>query len=122
MCELAERASLSHPRHSTNAQVFPNDFPALLPGPLPELAPSKASKATPAADSIDALLTCEPVRGRSNVICFHPRHDLTVARMAHEDIVAVIDRWRDVYEEEGRFLRETGAEDGYVQIFEVSKV
>lgn len=57
-------------------------------------------------------------------MCFHPRHDLTLARMPHNDIVAVINGWQDVYREEGEAIRQMqkdlkGADEGYVQIFEV---
>lgn len=44
--------------------------------------------------------------------------------MAQDDIVAVVQKWRETYLSEGKFLRETAApgaeEEGYVQIFEVS--
>ena len=55
------------------------------------------------------------------MLCFHPRHDLTLALMGVEEIQRVVKAWQAVYEEEGRFLRDTGAEDGYVQIFEVGR-
>lgn len=95
-----------------NEQTFENDFPALLPGPLPSLQqPSKVS-------SSDALFASEPIRGRCKVICFHPRHDLTIARMNIDDVVRVIGEWKRVYVEEGRMLQESSGL-GYVQIFEV---
>lgn len=64
------------------------------------------------------------------MICFHPRHDLTLARMEVGDIVKVIEEWKRVYVEEGKLLRSfqsdlgsgkgESEEEGYVQIFEVS--
>lgn len=59
------------------------------------------------------------------MICFHPRHDLTLARMDSGDIVKVVEEWKRVYIEEGEFLRGSqkgveGEGEGYVQIFEVS--
>ena len=106
--------------------MFENDFPALLSDPLPLLSPShpdgpaETSSSTPSPDS---FFESRPVRGRCKVICFHPRHDLTLARMEVDDIVHVVKGWRGIYEEEGKMLRDSGGGDkaeGYVQIFEVS--
>jgi UDPglucose--hexose-1-phosphate uridylyltransferase len=105
-------------RSVLTAQVFDNDFPALLPGPLPIL-PADAQTATP---GISQIFASEPVRGRCKVICFHPRHDVTLAMMDPGEIEAVIEGWKGVYRTEGEFLEDTkkGDEQGYVQIFEVS--
>ena len=62
--------------------AFDNDFPALLPDEPP---------ASPANDS--PLLVAEPERGRCRVLCFHPNHSLTLARMSVPDIAAVVDAW-----------------------------
>lgn len=40
--------------------------------------------------------------------------------MSVPEIVSVVQKWRDVYITEGKFLRNSGSPDGYVQIFEVS--
>lgn len=72
----------------------------------------------PSSSSSSDLFQLEPVRGRCSVLCFHPDHAITLARMAPQDIEKVIEKWRDVYETELAFLRDTGASDGYVQIFE----
>ena len=115
-------------RSSCEGQVFENDFPALLASPLPSL-PSEPDGAA-AKEHLD-LFDSEPVRGRCKVICFHPRHDLTLARMSEQDIVKVVEGWRGIYVEEGRMLSESKEKtsgttiagtsyDGYVQIFEVS--
>lgn len=57
-------------------------------------------------------------------MCFHPRHDVTLARMSHYDIVKIIQGWTEVYAEEGAAIRKMqgelkGPDEGYVQIFEV---
>lgn len=97
-------------------QVFTNDFPALLTDPLPFLP----EPPTDAAPGITEMFASQPVRGRCKVICFHPRHDLTLAMMQPEEIEAVVEGWKNVYAEEGKFLAESGNPEGYVQIFEVS--
>ncbi|KAL1413469.1 galactose-1-phosphate uridyl transferase [Vanrija albida] len=110
--------------HYEHTYLFANDFPALLPGDLPLVSGSMpelpASGSVP--DGVDGLFASEPVRGRCSVLCFHPRHDVTLARMAHKDILAVVQKWRKVYLQEADFLRSTARpntkDEGYVQIFE----
>jgi len=63
--------------------VFTNDFQALLP-----------EQVEPAAEA-HPLLQLEPVQGTCRVICFSPRHDLTLPQMALEDIETVIDVWAE---------------------------
>jgi UDPglucose--hexose-1-phosphate uridylyltransferase len=85
----------------TSTFVFDNDFPALLP----------ASGAGHQAD--DDLLIAEPQSGRCRVVCFSPRHDLTLAQMGVGGIRAVVDTWADEVE---RMSRVDGIR--YVQVFE----
>jgi UDPglucose--hexose-1-phosphate uridylyltransferase len=59
------------------------------------------------------LIRAQGERGICRVVCFSPRHDLTLATMPLEDIRAVVDVWTEQHEELG------AREDiGYVQIFE----
>jgi UDPglucose--hexose-1-phosphate uridylyltransferase len=79
--------------------VFINDYAALLHDvPLTGGAP-------------DGLFRSEPARGECRVICFSPRHDLTLPEMTAEDITHVVDVWADQ-------LNELGAKYRWVQIFE----
>lgn len=83
--------------------VFTNDFAALKSdGPDAVLDVSEAG-----------LLKAEVERGICRVICFDPRHDLTLATMTAESIARVVDTWCQQAEE-------LGARDEirYVQIFE----
>ena len=83
----------------TGTFVFPNDFAALLPDvPL-------------TGGASGDLFRCEPVRGECRVICFSPRHDLTLPEMPVEDILRVVDVWAGQ-------LNELGAKYRWVQIFE----
>ena len=61
--------------------AFDNDFPALLPEA--QERPAEANE----------LLVREPVAGRCRVVCFSPRHDLTLARMSQEELRGVVDAW-----------------------------
>jgi UDPglucose--hexose-1-phosphate uridylyltransferase len=83
--------------------VFDNDYPALLPGPV---ASTRAG-----ADDADSLLVAEAERGRCRVICFHPDHSLTLARMEPASIRRVVEAWTEEY-------RRLGEDCRYVQIFE----
>jgi UDPglucose--hexose-1-phosphate uridylyltransferase len=79
--------------------VFVNDFSALLPdAPVGE-------------KTTDELFQVEPVRGECRVICFSPRHDLTLAQMEKQDIRRVVDVWAQQVTELGETYR-------WVQLFE----
>jgi UDPglucose--hexose-1-phosphate uridylyltransferase len=81
---------------------FVNDYSALLPD-----APAIAQTAE------SPLLQARPARGLCKVLCFHPDHSLTLARMTRGEIRAVVDAWTREYAETG------GLEwIEYVQIFE----
>lgn len=79
--------------------TFTNDFSALLPDTPEAGAPT------------DDLLRTEPARGECRVICFSPRHDLTLAEMAVPDIRKVVDVWAAQTDELGQRHR-------WVQVFE----
>ncbi|WVQ71760.1 galactose-1-phosphate uridylyltransferase [Cryptococcus sp. DSM 104548] len=111
LCPGNERGSGERNPKYTETFTFENDFPALLTEPLPSIGGGGELTDT------DALFTSEPVRGRCKVICFHPRHDLTLARMPPKDIEKIIEEWKRVYVEEGEMLRSSSGK-GYVQIFE----
>ncbi|BEI87775.1 uncharacterized protein CcaverHIS019_0104930 [Cutaneotrichosporon cavernicola] len=94
---------------------FPNDYPAVLPPSPLSPSPLSPSPLTP-SQKPHALFAAHPVSGRCRVVCFHPRHDLTLSRMSIPEIEAVIRAWRDIYHEQGKMLLHSGG--GYVQIFE----
>ena len=79
--------------------VFTNDFPGLLPdSPLQD-------------DDGDPLFRSQSVQGTCRVICFSPRHDLTLPEMSPAEIRAVVDLWADQVTELSRTYR-------WVQVFE----
>jgi UDPglucose--hexose-1-phosphate uridylyltransferase len=65
--------------------VFDNDFSA-LENPNGDSREGNVSVSDP-------LLKSEPVAGACRVICFSPRHDLTLAEMEVGDIAAVVNTW-----------------------------
>lgn len=85
--------------------VFDNDFPALLPQ-----AEAQGSEHT---EAHHALLRAAPESGVCRVICFSPRHDLTLAELPAAQIRAVVDTWIAQCEELG-----ARGDITYVQLFE----
>ena len=83
--------------------VFTNDYAALKPD-VPAGSMDEGGK---------GLLVAESESGVCRVICFSPRHDLTLAKMQVADIRKVVDVW-------DAQTKELGARDdiSYVQIFE----
>lgn len=96
----ARAGGRSNPAY-TSTFVFENDFAALQPDTEPG-----------SRDEAD-LIRAESERGICRVVCFSPRHDLTLSRMQPAQIVPVVDEWVRQY-------RELGAMDiiNHVQIFE----
>lgn len=89
-----------NPRY-TSTFVFDNDFAALLPD-------------TPGHEWNERdLVVAQGEPGVCRVVCFSPRHDLTLPRMQLAEIEEVVEVWREQYLDLGSlpFIR-------YVQIFE----
>jgi len=109
LCPGNERAHGARNPRYTSTFAFDNDFRALSPdAPVPgdqfpvrsprrhgsgaeQLAPS------PEPPAPTDLLLARPERGLCRVLCFSPRHDLTLARMDARDIRGVVDLWVDEY-------------------------
>jgi UDPglucose--hexose-1-phosphate uridylyltransferase len=107
LCPGNTRANGSTNLKYSKTFVFVNDFAAVKPrSELPD--PSSASK-----EEQDELFRAEPATGQCVVICFSPRHDLTLAQMNQEEVVGVIDAWKDVYASAVE-----NPEVNYCQIFE----
>ncbi len=99
LCPGNERAGGERNPDYTSTFVFENDFPALHPDvEVAEEAPHP-------------LLRAESQPGTSRVLCFSPRHDLTLAMMPPEQIRPVVDLWAEQVDQ----LSQTY---GWVQLFE----
>jgi UDPglucose--hexose-1-phosphate uridylyltransferase len=81
--------------------VFQNDFPSLLDGTRSVEPPSIQPD----------LFLAQPVTGECRVVCFSPRHDLTLADMPAAAVREVVDLWADQ-------IIELGARYRWVQVFE----
>ncbi len=99
LCPGNERANGQINPNYDKTFVFTNDFPSLMPD-------------TPKhAERNDPFFRRQSVTGTSRVVCFSPRHDLTLAEMPGDEIRAVIDVCADQ-------SAELGEEYRWVQIFE----
>jgi UDPglucose--hexose-1-phosphate uridylyltransferase len=105
LCPGNSRAGGKHNPLYTSTYVFDNDFPALLPQPDHQAWVNKESSL--------GLYCAEPVSGICRVVCFSPRHDLTLPELSQTDVEAVIHTWTEQTQELG--ARE---EIQYVQVFE----
>ena len=100
LCPGNERAGgVKNPDYD-HTFVFTNDFAALLP-----------DTPFPTTDSEHKLFQTQAVRGTCRVMCFSPRHDLTLPEMDLTDIRSVVDTWADQMIELGRTYQ-------WVQVFE----
>lgn len=85
----------------TAPYAFTNDFSSLL-------------KDTPSGETnINGLLQAKSEKGICRVICFSPRHDLTLPQMEVSEIVAVIKIWQEEFQNLAKteWIK-------YIQIFE----
>jgi UDPglucose--hexose-1-phosphate uridylyltransferase len=81
--------------------AFDNDYPSLLPHTPPGRYEEKG------------LLLAESETGVCRVMCFSPRHDLTIPQMERPAIRLLVDGWADEFARLGAL-----PEVDYVQIFE----
>ncbi len=98
LCPGNERAGGHRNPDYTDTLVFPNDFSALTSA-MPDTAPSHP------------LLQSQSAPGCCRVVCFSPRHDLTLPEMDLSEIRRVISTWA----EQTALLGETHR---WVQVFE----
>jgi UDPglucose--hexose-1-phosphate uridylyltransferase len=101
LCPGNERAAKTRNPVYSGTFVFDNDFAALLPAVAPPV------------NSSHALLTAVPERGICRVVCFSPRHDLSLPELDHVAVKDVIATWVEQ-------SRQLAQEDfiQYVQVFE----
>ncbi len=103
LCAGNVRANGSKNPDYLSVFVFENGFAALLPDAPPAQKPVEGSP----------FFKSKTERGMARVVCFSPRHDLTIAEMSTSDIRQVVDAWVEEYQT-------LGAKPmvNYIQIFE----
>lgn len=99
LCPGNKRAGGHQNPNYKNTFVFTNDFAALLPD------------VSDLGNESHSLMQMQAVSGTCRVICFSPRHDLSLAEMQAENIRKVVDLWSEQIEDLGQAYR-------WVQVFE----
>jgi UDPglucose--hexose-1-phosphate uridylyltransferase len=102
LCPGNTRASGDKNPNYESTFVFNNDFPALLP-----------ESSLPQTVRQHQLFRQEPETGICKVVCFSPRHDLTLPDMSVEEVVAILNTWTIESE-----LLGARPDISYVQVFE----
>ncbi len=103
LCPGNARAEGARNPPYTGTFAFDNDFPALRPD----------AGAVAAASEDIGLLRARPESGRCRVLCYSPRHDLTLAGMEVAALRGVVDAWVEEVVTLGADSR-----IGHVQVFE----
>ena len=101
LCPGNERAGGAKNPAYVETFVFTNDYAAIIPG-----GPDRG-----AGDGFSNLLLSEGTSGECRVICYSPRHDLTLTDMEPDAIETVVDVWADQ-------ITDLGAKYSWVQLFE----
>ncbi|CAK7906163.1 hypothetical protein CAAN1_14S01266 [[Candida] anglica] len=100
----------SNPKYEST-YIFPNDYPAVKLD-QPEYKASDKDK----SDSLKSrLFQTEGVRGKCFVICFSPKHNLTLPLMSLPEITNIVDTWQKLYLD---LKAEQEKPYKYLQIFE----
>ena len=107
LCPGNERAhGERNPRYASTF-AFDNDFAALVPSnpgsanpgsASPECANPECANPESQIPNHDDLLTARAERGVCRVVCFSPRHDLTLARMTPAELRRVVETWIEEYQ------------------------
>jgi UDPglucose--hexose-1-phosphate uridylyltransferase len=116
LCPGNERAGGVRNPLYTSTYVFDNDYPALLtPQQMeaevtksaPEITPEQICRNNP------ALFAAQPASGVCRVVCFSPRHDLSLPELQLNEVETVVRAWTEQ-------TRQLGNLDftAYVQVFE----
>jgi UDPglucose--hexose-1-phosphate uridylyltransferase len=101
LCPGNTRAAGARNPAYTSTYAFDNDYPALHPGPAPSFQEDAG------------LLVARPESGRCRVLCYSPRHDLSLGDLSVADIRRVVDAWSDEVAELG-----AAGDIRHVQVFE----
>ncbi|HTE43913.1 MAG TPA: galactose-1-phosphate uridylyltransferase, partial [Gemmatimonadaceae bacterium] len=87
LCPGNTRVSGAKNPDYTDVFAFDNDHPCVGPAAPAELEPPSG------------IYRSRPANGLSRVVCFSPRHDLTLAELSHDDIVRLLQLLQTQYRE-----------------------
>jgi len=101
LCPGNSRVSGAVNPHYEQTFVFDNDHPCV------------SIEAPSATEAHSDIYRSRPAQGIARVVCYSPKHNLTLAELAIDEIQQLLNVWREQYEELGR-----RAEINHVLIFE----
>lgn len=115
LCPNNRRASGARNAAYPSTYVFENDFPALFQPAQSELPPGDPERTdlTGKTGEPGQLFSQEPAYGICRVVCFSPRHDLSLPQLPAVQVTEVVRTWKEQVHDLARFdfIK-------YVQIFE----
>jgi len=91
LCPGNERANGNYNPAYTSTFVFDNDFSAIK------------KEGEPFSLNHSKLIQAKSEKGICRVVCFSPRHDLTLAELELPEIVKVIEAWQNEYKSLGNY-------------------
>ena len=114
LCPGNSRAGGERNPNYSGTFVFDNDYPALLsPDQLNNWGREVLQELTGSTERSREIFVAEPEHGLCRVVCFSPRHDLTLPELSQRQVESVLETW--IYQ-----TRDLSSRDfvKYVQIFE----
>jgi len=114
LCPANDRAGGHTNPAYTGTFVFDNDFPALLNTGDTEASLVSDSVISPVLLPPESgLFHAQPESGICKVVCFSPRHDLTLPELPLSEVADVVRTWAEITQELGAMN-----DIQYVQVFE----
>ena len=113
LCPRNERAGGERNPDYDGPWAFTNDYASLTATAASSFRLPASRERRPGSGAGAELLMAVPESGTARVICFSPRHDLTLPEMDVAGVRAIVDLWAREYEELG-----TRDDVAWVQIFE----
>ena len=89
LCPGNRRVSGAHNPRYSGVFVFDNDHPCVSPDAPQALEPP------------GGIYRSRPARGVARVVCYTPRHDLSLAELELESVVSLLELWQEQYRELG---------------------
>ncbi|KAJ2892512.1 hypothetical protein GGI21_005594, partial [Coemansia aciculifera] len=111
LCPGNTRASGAQNDSYTSTYVFANDY-AAVHADQPDCSAESLAMVAGEHSSSD-LFRVESTRGQCSVVCFSPRHDLTLPELSLGEVCQVIHAWQDIYTK-----LSADPSIAYVQLFE----
>lgn len=112
LCPGNTRASGEINPQYPSTLIFPNDFPAVKLNQPNFIGDGKEMTLK------DRFMRAQQVEGKCFVICFSPKHNLTIPRMKIGELKNVVDAWTKLYLELEAEARTKATPYKYLQIFE----